>query len=233
MTKSVLQLVQFTDPHLFGDPAGRLRGVATLPALQATLAAARADIAASDAILATGDLVQDDPGGYARFRAEFGALGRPVLCVPGNHDHVPAMRAALATLPPLSQCEWRTPPSRYAEFLTSNARVTWCDSTRSASESTWWLATPFYADTVDARRLEHFRRHVLNAMAMDLPLDTYFDLRPAAIIRDLDLRRPIYRDVAAYGHFGRDDLDVPWERTDKAAALRAAAGLAEKTAISS
>lgn len=47
-----------------------------------------------------------------------------------------------------------------------------------------------------------------------------FDLRPAAIIRDLDLRRPIYRQVAAYGHFGRLDLDLPWERMDKAAALK-------------
>ncbi len=53
----------------------------------------------------------------------------------------------------------------------------------------------------------------------------HFDLRPGAIIRDLDLRRPIYRQVAAYGHFGRDDLDLPWERTDKAEALRIAAGL--------
>jgi S-adenosylmethionine synthetase len=52
-----------------------------------------------------------------------------------------------------------------------------------------------------------------------------FDMRPAAIIRDLNLRRPIYRQVAAYGHFGRDDLDVPWERTDKADILRQAAGL--------
>ncbi len=53
----------------------------------------------------------------------------------------------------------------------------------------------------------------------------HFDLRPAAIIEDLQLRRPIYKKVAAYGHFGRDDLDVPWERTDKAAILRAEAGL--------
>ncbi|WP_174521158.1 methionine adenosyltransferase [Alicyclobacillus kakegawensis] len=50
----------------------------------------------------------------------------------------------------------------------------------------------------------------------------HFDLRPAAIIRDLDLRRPIYRQTAAYGHFGRLDLDLPWERTDKAEALRQA-----------
>ena len=52
-----------------------------------------------------------------------------------------------------------------------------------------------------------------------------FDLRPAAIIRDLDLRRPIYRQVAAYGHFGRTDIDVPWEHTDKAAVLKEKAGL--------
>lgn len=48
----------------------------------------------------------------------------------------------------------------------------------------------------------------------------HFDLRPAAIIRDLDLRRPIYKQVAAYGHFGRNDLDLPWERTDKAESLK-------------
>jgi len=47
-----------------------------------------------------------------------------------------------------------------------------------------------------------------------------FDLRPGAIIRDLDLRKPIYKQVAAYGHFGRNDLDLPWERTDKAEILR-------------
>lgn len=52
-----------------------------------------------------------------------------------------------------------------------------------------------------------------------------FDLRPAAIIRDLDLRRPIYRQVAAYGHFGRHDLDLPWEKTDKVDILKKLAGI--------
>lgn len=51
-------------------------------------------------------------------------------------------------------------------------------------------------------------------------INKYFDLRPAAIINDLDLRRPIYRQVAAYGHFGRTDIDVPWEKTDKAKLLK-------------
>lgn len=53
----------------------------------------------------------------------------------------------------------------------------------------------------------------------------YFDLRPGAIIRDLNLRRPIYEATACYGHFGRTDIDAPWERTDKAELLRAEAGL--------
>jgi S-adenosylmethionine synthetase len=52
-----------------------------------------------------------------------------------------------------------------------------------------------------------------------------FDLRPAAIIRDLDLRRPIYKATASYGHFGRDDIDAPWEYTDKAEIIRHLAGL--------
>lgn len=53
----------------------------------------------------------------------------------------------------------------------------------------------------------------------------HFDLRPSAIIRNLQLKRPIYRQVSVYGHFGRPDLDLPWERTDKAEALRQAAAL--------
>jgi len=56
-------------------------------------------------------------------------------------------------------------------------------------------------------------------------ISEYFDLRPGAIIRDMNLRRPIYQKTAAYGHFGRDDIEFPWEKTDKADALRKAAGL--------
>ena len=57
------------------------------------------------------------------------------------------------------------------------------------------------------------------------PIDEVFDLRPAAIIRDLDLLRPIYGKTAAYGHFGRELPDFTWERTDRVEALRKAAGL--------
>ena len=56
-------------------------------------------------------------------------------------------------------------------------------------------------------------------------INEHFDLRPGAIIRDLGLRKPIYQKTAAYGHFGRDDIEFPWERTDKADALKSAAGL--------
>ena len=56
-------------------------------------------------------------------------------------------------------------------------------------------------------------------------IEENFDLRPGAIIRDLDLRKPIFQQTAAYGHFGRDDLNLPWERTDKAELLRKAAGI--------
>ncbi|MDH8678573.1 methionine adenosyltransferase [Fusibacter bizertensis] len=62
-----------------------------------------------------------------------------------------------------------------------------------------------------------------NKIAVDLIEDLvekHFDLRPGAIIRDLDLRRPIYRQTAAYGHFGRTDIELPWEKTDKAEILR-------------
>jgi S-adenosylmethionine synthetase len=63
-------------------------------------------------------------------------------------------------------------------------------------------------------------------------IERHFDLRPASIISALDLRQPIYRQTAAYGHFGRPDLDLPWERTDKAALLASEAGLAVPEPVS-
>jgi len=73
--------------------------------------------------------------------------------------------------------------------------------------------------------VETFGTGVVPDAQIDALIRKHFDMRPAAIIRDLNLRRPIYKQVAAYGHFGRDDLNVPWEQTDKAALLRAEAGL--------
>jgi S-adenosylmethionine synthetase len=73
--------------------------------------------------------------------------------------------------------------------------------------------------------VETFGTEAIPAAKITDLVHEHFDLRPAAILRDLDLRRPIYAKTAAYGHFGRDDKDFTWERTDKADALRAAAGL--------
>ena len=96
---SVVRITQFTDPHLYGEAGETLRGVATLPALTAALAQAQKRDWPPDALLVTGDIVQDDPAGYPHFRRLFGALGLPVLCLPGNHDDVPAMRRELGTPP--------------------------------------------------------------------------------------------------------------------------------------
>ena len=79
--------------------------------------------------------------------------------------------------------------------------------------------------------VETFGTETIPAAKIEALVQEHFDLRPAAILRDLDLRRPIYTKTAAYGHFGRDDRDFTWERTDKADALRAAAGLSQPAAV--
>jgi S-adenosylmethionine synthetase len=79
--------------------------------------------------------------------------------------------------------------------------------------------------------VETFGTAVIPVAKIEQLVHDHFDLRPAAILRDLDLRRPIYAKTAAYGHFGRDDRDFTWERTDKADALREAAGLAQAAAV--
>ncbi|WP_084525330.1 methionine adenosyltransferase [Nocardia vaccinii] len=73
--------------------------------------------------------------------------------------------------------------------------------------------------------VETFGTEKVDPNAISAAIAEVFDLRPGAIIRDLDLLRPIYAPTAAYGHFGRTDIDLPWERTDRADKLRAAAGL--------
>jgi S-adenosylmethionine synthetase len=79
--------------------------------------------------------------------------------------------------------------------------------------------------------VETFGTEAIPVAKIEELVSEHFDLRPAAILRDLDLRRPIYAKTAAYGHFGREDRDFTWERTDKADALREAAGLAEPAAV--
>ena len=69
-------------------------------------------------------------------------------------------------------------------------------------------------------RVDTFGTGTVSDARLEEAVDKVFDLRPAAIIRDLDLRRPIYRQLAAYGHFGREDLGVAWEKTDRVDALK-------------
>ena len=70
-------------------------------------------------------------------------------------------------------------------------------------------------------RVDTFGTGTVSDEALEAAVNKTFDLRPAAIIRDLDLRRPIYRQTAAYGHFGRTDLDLPWEKTERIDQLKA------------
>lgn len=73
--------------------------------------------------------------------------------------------------------------------------------------------------------VECFGTNKITVEKIEALIEQHFDLRPAAIIRDLDLRKPVYKKTAAYGHFGRSDVDLSWERTDKASAIRESAGL--------
>ena len=73
--------------------------------------------------------------------------------------------------------------------------------------------------------VETFGTEKVDLATLQEAVSTVFDLRPGAIIRDLDLKRPIYAATAAYGHFGRTDVDLPWERTDRVEELRSVAGL--------
>ena len=74
-------------------------------------------------------------------------------------------------------------------------------------------------------RVDTFGTGTLSDARLEEAVGRVFDLRPAAIIQDLDLRRPIYRQIAAYGHFGRSDLDLPWEKLDRVEELKAALGV--------
>jgi Icc protein len=94
-----VRLLQLSDPHLFADPDGELRGVNTLTSLRRVLAAVRARQLAIDAVVCSGDIVNDEPAGYVHFERELAGFGRPVYCVPGNHDDPALMRRALAAAP--------------------------------------------------------------------------------------------------------------------------------------
>ena len=98
-----MKILQITDPHLYGHASAKLRGVETDSSLRNVLDGAFMEVPDYAAILVTGDLVQDDPAGYLRFRSIFGNCPKPVLCIPGNHDEPEAMRRTLSG-PPFQVC---------------------------------------------------------------------------------------------------------------------------------
>ena len=113
---------------------------------------------------------------------------------------------------------------------------------RSAAYAARWVAKNLVAAGVSSRAevivsyaigvsapisvsVETFGTNNIPNQKIEELVTNHFDLRPGAIIKDLDLRRPIYRQTAAYGHFGRNDLSLPWENTNRAAKIRLDAGL--------
>lgn len=94
-----IRLLQVSDPHLFASVDGELKGIRTYDSLQRVLAHARAHHWNAEALLLTGDLVHDEPGGYRHIRDVFGSLGKPVFCLPGNHDLTGELRQALEQPP--------------------------------------------------------------------------------------------------------------------------------------
>ena len=113
---------------------------------------------------------------------------------------------------------------------------------RSAAYAARWVAKNLVAAGVASRAevqvsyaigvsapisvsVETFGTNNIPNEEIDRLVKTHFDLRPGAIIKDLDLRRPIYKQTAAYGHFGRDDLQLPWENTDRSEAIRKDSGI--------
>jgi Icc protein len=94
-----MQILQITDPHLYGNADASLRGVRTDASLRSVLEAALMSGQDYAAMLVTGDLVQDDPSGYLRFKSHLSHWREPVLCIPGNHDEPDAMRLSLSEAP--------------------------------------------------------------------------------------------------------------------------------------
>jgi Icc protein len=94
-----MRILQFTDTHLYGHADGTLRGVETDASLRAVISEAFAQFPRHDALLVTGDIANEDPLGYKRFRDILASVNRPVLCIPGNHDDPASMRRELSAPP--------------------------------------------------------------------------------------------------------------------------------------
>jgi Icc protein len=196
-----VRLLHLTDTHLFGDPQARLRGVDTLGSLRACVEHARREALPAEAILVSGDVVHDDPGGYASLELLLAPLATPTLVVAGNHDLPDEMHARLD----------RPPFQTRGVFTAGNWRVllleTWfAGSARGEGR----LGEPALAD-LDAELARHRDVHVLLCLhhpplLMDAPdLDT-LRLTDAGALTDLVARHRQVRAVL-WGH-AHQALDV-------------------------
>ena len=119
-------------------------------------------------------------------------------------------------------------PKRVHTVLLSNQHSEEVDNETITKDLINEVAKVSYAIGVSAPisvSVETFGTNNIPNEEIDRLVKTHFDLRPGAIIKDLDLRRPIYKQTAAYGHFGRDDLQLPWENIDRSEAIRKDAGI--------
>lgn len=145
------RLVQFTDTHLLADPQGVMRGVRTLPSLQACIADAGRRYLPADAILVTGDLVQDEPGGYGFLELALAPMRTPVFLIPGNHD-----------LPDELNRRFAHPPFQVGGSLAlGNWVIVLLDTWFAASANGEGKLGPERLEALDRELTRHAARHVL------------------------------------------------------------------------
>jgi Icc protein len=197
----MIRLLQFTDTHLMADPAASLRGVRTLPSLEACLARARRRHFPADLIAVTGDLVQDDAAAYGSLELLFDRLGAPVLLIPGNHD-LPAEMERRLSHPP-----FQIGGIRIADGWAVVMLDTWF---AQSDDGEGQLGAEELA-RLDAELQAHRERHTLLCLhhppvSMEAPgLDALGLLDAAAFLAILD-RHPQVRGVA-WGH-AHQSLDL-------------------------
>ena len=149
----------------------------------------------------------------------------------GRHGRSPAARSSWTPTAARPATAAGPSPARIRRRSTARPPTPRATSRRTSSPPASPTAASCRSPTRSASRtrsrsrVECFGTETLPVARIEELVREHFDLRPGAILRDLDLRRPIYAKTAAYGHFGRADHDFTWERTDKADALRAAAGV--------
>lgn len=198
---SVVRVLQLTDCHIMAEPQASLRGVATLPALQACLERARTLHLPADVIAVTGDLVQDDPAGYGFLELLLEPLGAPVLVVPGNHDVPDQMRLRFSRPPFQAGGEWTA-----GDWVIVMLGTWFAGSTGGEGQ-----LGPTQLERLDRTLARHRALHALVCLhhpplSMESPGLDALGLVDAAAFRDVIDSHPNVRGVA-WGH-AHQSLDV-------------------------